>query len=109
MWSNGLAGTYSPEMQVSDIGAVPFPEADRASNWGTFNGYFMSSGTHHFQESWRWIKFLTQRQIAVWDYLAPVRRSVAEETHYWQRFEPEEAVAAQYAAEHLSLLVYICV
>ncbi len=105
MWSGMLTGTYSPSTQVSDIGVVPFPETGRPSNPGFFNGSFMSSGTHHPQESWRWLKFLTHRQIGVWDHLAPSRRSAAEETHYWEQFEPEEAAAAQYAAERLSLFM----
>ncbi len=108
MWSGMLTGTYSPyssRMQVSDIGVVPFPETGRPSSPGFFNGAFMSSGTHHPQESWRWLKFLTHRQIGVWDYLAPARRSVAEETHYWEQFGPEEAAAAQYSVERLSLFM----
>jgi multiple sugar transport system substrate-binding protein len=106
IWSYSLGSTYSSDMQISDIGAVPFPEATRPSNPGSFNGYFMSSGTRHPHESWRWLKFLTHKQIALWDPLAPTRRSVADKTHYWEQFEPEEAAAAQYAAERLSLFTW---
>ncbi len=102
MWSTTLGATYGTEMQVSDIGFVPFPEADWPANAAYSNGYFMSSGTDYPQESWRWLNFLTRHRVEIWDDVLPARRSVAEQTQYWAQFEPEEAAAAQYAAERLS-------
>ncbi|MBN2007164.1 MAG: extracellular solute-binding protein [Anaerolineae bacterium] len=106
MWSATLGTTYGSEMVVREIGSVPFPEADYSTNWATTNGYFMSQGTTHPQESWLWLNFLTHRQVAIWNYLMPARRSVVEQTQYWAQFEPEEAAAAKHAAENLNVLMW---
>lgn len=106
MWSATPTTTYGPDMRVQTIGVVPFPEVNSPSNWVAMNGYFVSAGTQHSQESWRWLNFLTHRSVAAWDKLLPARRSVAEQTQYWRQFDPEEASAVQYAAEHLNVVLW---
>jgi len=70
-------------------------------------GYMMSAGTGYPQESWRWLRFLShQRLLGRQNRLAdrlPARRSVAEQSGYWDRFEEETLPVIRYAAGHLFL------
>jgi ABC-type glycerol-3-phosphate transport system substrate-binding protein len=88
-----------------DIGIAPLPVTipDGNSHYpGRMFAYLMSAGTSYPQVSWRWLRFLTHHTppghcVAC----LPARRSVAEDTLYWMRFEPEVLSAIQQMAEHL--------
>jgi multiple sugar transport system substrate-binding protein len=109
---DGWVCTY-PEMQAGcdgEIGVALFPTEDGpvASAW--MYGYWMSAGTVHPQESWRWLRFLTHRRLlglhldpipAGRAYHLPARRSVAEESGYFDQFDEETRRVAEVAAEHL--------
>jgi multiple sugar transport system substrate-binding protein len=83
-------------------GVVSLPQGKTAVNPMWVQGYAMSAGTQHPEESWRWLVFLTRRQpsgLAMPDTL-PVRRSVAEETDFWEDLTEDQVAAYQAALEH---------
>lgn len=95
-----------------EVGAVPMPaiplpyyEASGASE-----GYIMSGGTQHPQESWRWLSFLSRQALNI-QYAVPTaaptpaRRSLAEQIGYWKRFDETTRAALQAALERPSHLI----
>lgn len=104
MWTDTLAN-YAYYPKDLDIGIAPLPIAVPGSDKhypGRKFDYFISAGTLHPQESWRWLRFLTYHIPAghCQDCL-PVRRSVAEDTQFWSRFGPEQLSTVKQVAEHL--------
>lgn len=87
---------------MREVGVSLFPGEDGPIAFGLMYGYMMSASTGHPQESWRWLRFLshhgTQNAAPGW---LPARRSLAEETGYWDQFDEEMVDIARYAAEHL--------
>jgi hypothetical protein len=70
------------------VGVTSFPLGGEASNPMSMFGYLMSAGTTHPQESWRWLSYLTRQRIAGpggEGVGVPSRRSVAEQSLYWER------------------------
>lgn len=104
MWSDTL-GNYEYRSRSFELGVVPFPQSGERSTPAWTYGYMISAGTSHPQEAWRWLAFLTHQRImdpdGPWLDSVPARRSVAEQTHYWDRFGEETRTAVRYAAEHL--------
>jgi multiple sugar transport system substrate-binding protein len=83
-------------------GLVSLPEGKTAVNPMSVQGYAMSAGTQHPEEGWRWLVFLTRRQpsgLAMPNTL-PVRRSVAEESGFWEDLTEDQVAAYQSALEH---------
>ncbi len=83
-------------------GIVPFPQGKAAVNPMWVQGYVMSAGTQHPDESWRWLVFLTRRQLpgAAMQNLPPARRSVAEESGFWEDLAEDQVAAYQVALEN---------
>lgn len=58
-------------------------------------GYIMSSGTRYPVESWQWLSFLSHQTdpslyLSSGSAMAvPARRSIAEQSGYWEKFDPE--------------------
>lgn len=102
-YSLAMQETYRRESR--DVGIALFPSNDESLVTAYMQGYMMSAGTTHPQESWRWLRFLSHQRLlggADVDKL-PARRSVAEQSGYWDRFDEETARVLRYAAEHLFL------
>jgi multiple sugar transport system substrate-binding protein len=119
MWSTGLyqdpdvylCGRDETEEECDGrVGVVPVPTDGEPVVPAWMQGYFMSAGTAHPQESWRWLRFLTHRRILWQDYdfipprfgyYLPARRSVAEGSGYFDQFDGETLDVVRYAVEHL--------
>lgn len=109
MWSDTLAN-YKDCSRSFELGVVPFPQTGERSTPAWMYGYMISAGTTHPREAWRWLNFLTRQRIegsdgAHLDRVA-ARRSVAEQTYYWERFDEETKATVRYAAEHLLFPTY---
>lgn len=104
MWTDRLGNKESRiNFDSLDIGIAPFPFGTQNANVFTIEAYFMSSGTRYPQESWQWIKFLTEQGIYTQDVshtTIPARRSVAERNGFWLQWTDTEAEALRFALEH---------
>ncbi len=89
----------------TEVGVAPFPTDGEPLVSANGYGYTMSAGTEHPQESWLWLRYLSyQRLRGPGDALAewlPARRSVAEQSGFWDQFDAETAEVVRYGAEHL--------
>lgn len=100
MWPD-LSINQEYQSQAINLGLVPFPAGKIELNPIMPSGYWMSAGTAHPQESWLWLKALTkQPSLRQFGTAIPARRSVAEETGFWDGLAEETAVAYRYALEH---------
>jgi ABC-type glycerol-3-phosphate transport system substrate-binding protein len=84
-------------------GIVSLPRGKTAVNPMWVQGYVMSAGTQHPDESWRWLVFLTRHYQASGFAMSnrlPVRRSVAEESGLWEDLAEDQVAAYQDALEH---------
>ncbi len=111
MWGSGV---FTPrdnqgnplDTEVSfTVGTVAYP-ADEHYFGAIGEGYVVSAGTVAPQASWQWIEFLS-RQPVVFEttsiagtILVPARRSVAEATHFWERFDADTAEAVRWSMAH---------
>jgi multiple sugar transport system substrate-binding protein len=101
-----------PEPLPFATGKVPYPRGSDFWRGGGFvgEGYFISGGTQHPNESWKWIEFLSRQQI---DASAggpmpafnapgriPARESLAEQTNFWKDIDAESAAAYKWAIAH---------
>jgi multiple sugar transport system substrate-binding protein len=105
MSTGGTVVVVGPE-QEDRQGIVSFPQGKTVVNPMWAQGYVMSAGTQHPDESWRWLVFLTRRQppgVAMLNML-PARRSVAEEAGFWEDLAEDQVAAYQAALEHPFLL-----
>jgi multiple sugar transport system substrate-binding protein len=108
MWTTGFVargGWDWPDGSNAELrfpwGMVPLPR-DRRSSSGTFvAGHAISSQAEHPDAAWKWIAFLSRQ---VHEYLAPVRRSVAESAEFEELVGGEIAAAARAALEDGLLL-----
>ncbi len=67
-------------------------------------GLVMSSGTQHPQAAWRWLEFLSRQQLEQRFGMGgvseiPARRSVAEQSGYWDDLDEETAAAVRAVLE----------
>ena len=73
-----------------EVGVMPFPEQSIGGD-----GYIMSNGTQHPEAAWRWLSFLSHkevRQAGVSPNLIeqlPARKSTAEQSGYWTQLDSE--------------------
>lgn len=89
------------------IGLALFPTRTGPKAPATVRSYWMSAGTNHPDESWRWLQFLTRQQPTgrgARASLLPARQSVATQMAYWDQFNEQIKPLAQGAAEHLALI-----
>jgi ABC-type glycerol-3-phosphate transport system substrate-binding protein len=92
-------------------GQVPYPSLPFSIFGGGVDGFIISSGTTHPNESWKWIEFLS-RQIT--DDVAlkggprgfsppgrvPARQSLADQSGFWKNLDPQAAEAYKWAIAH---------
>lgn len=105
IWSADLL-YYSPEQTVPSftVGTAAFPNVTSFPLpllFGGSQGYVISRGTAHPQESWRWIEFLSRQNLdqsfnnPAQITTAPARKSVAEASGYWEQLDPEKTSIVQ--------------
>lgn len=116
---NGRVGLWIPDMLNNqfeqgepapldfEVGTVPFPLQTPSFFYGTPQGYIMSSGTDHPQESWEWLSFLSRQNIeqpfgGSSISTIPARKSVAESSGYWDELDEETAKAVRAVLENPS-------
>jgi multiple sugar transport system substrate-binding protein len=99
MW-NESTDSWELRSHGRALGMVPFPVGGPTSATTPIElrSYAMSAGTIHPQESWRWLAFLSRQ--AIHREGLPARRSVAEESGYWDSLDPEVAAVYRFALEH---------
>lgn len=100
LWTD-LSISREYQSENTNLGIVPFPAGKVELNPVTTAGYWMSAGTAHPQESWLWLKAMTKLGAArQFGRTIPARRSVAEETGFWDELDEETATAYRYALDH---------
>jgi ABC-type glycerol-3-phosphate transport system substrate-binding protein len=100
MWADVI---HAQEFWTSrvNLGAVPFPTGQYPANPWNADGYAMSGGTLYPEESWLWLRYLSQHYRAdVSLGHVPARRSAAETADDWSAWDDETAKAIQGAMEH---------
>ena len=82
-----------PEIALAPLppGEVAAHEAERATS-----ALFISAGSLHPLESWRWLTFVSQQDLGSyrWGEL-PTRRSIAEANDIWAKMPPTQATVIQ--------------
>ena len=98
MWSE-TTQLWAQQSPGRSLGMVPFPvdEPTSATTPVVLSSYAMSAGTAHPQESWRWLAFLSRQAVG---RDLPARRSVAEQSGYWEGLDDEVAATYRFALEH---------
>ncbi|MCX7680844.1 MAG: extracellular solute-binding protein [Anaerolineae bacterium] len=100
IWTDTLWRLPSPQI---DVGIAPFPVDTRGlTPIFPIEALAMSAGTRYPEAAWRWIKFLTYQRISglLFGSPLPARRSVAENTGYWESLDTETAAVLQYVIQH---------
>jgi multiple sugar transport system substrate-binding protein len=104
MWSDSL-GNWGDRIRESNLGVAPFPTGRRYLQYWSSQGYFMSRDTAHPEAAWTWIRFLSYQwsfgRYDLWyRHQVPARKSVAEATGYWSRWDIASADALRYGLDH---------
>ncbi len=101
-WQVRYRSDGTQEMVTLDfpVGTVPYPATAGGLFRGEADGYIISGGTAHPNEAWQWIEFLSRQtidQMLFQDIMGdshlkriPARKSLAEETYFWDRLDPNE-------------------
>lgn len=95
MWSPNLMMGREAEITFG-TGVVPYPSAPVG-----IEGYIMSGGARYPQEAWRWLNFLSRRQIAsplspeAQPGRLPARGSIAKSSGYWDGLSAETRKAVE--------------
>ncbi|HEU5100062.1 MAG TPA: extracellular solute-binding protein [Roseiflexaceae bacterium] len=90
------------------VGKAPYPSTFAGFYGGGADGYIISAGTAHPNESWQWIEFLSRQQTdqsggPIPYYTLgriPARLSLAEQTGFWDSVDAETAAAYKWAIAH---------
>jgi len=89
------------------VGQVPYPSLALNIFGGSYDGFMISAGTAHPNESWKWIEFLSRQQTdqaGPRPYMPPgripARQSLAEQTNFWKDIDPQTAEAYKWAIAH---------
>jgi multiple sugar transport system substrate-binding protein len=99
----------NPQKPPFSIGTLPYPPvaAMNLMGFGANDGYVISGGTAHPNESWKWIEYISRQQTDQQQGEAsgapgrvPARKSLAEATGFWKSIESDKAAAYQWAVEH---------
>lgn len=86
IWASDML--ISPRGLSFEVGTMPFPEGRVGGD-----GYVMSSGTRYPEQSWRWLSFLSQKEIRQASRSlnlvnqVPARKSIAEQSGYWNQVD----------------------
>ncbi|MDW8212452.1 MAG: extracellular solute-binding protein [Roseiflexaceae bacterium] len=99
--SNDDGSPWTPDFPV---GRVPFPKGSFYDPFfGFTKGFMISGGTAHPEAAWRWIEWLSRQplndQQRDFDPLLriPARQSLAEQTEFWSKLDPQTAEAYRWA------------
>jgi multiple sugar transport system substrate-binding protein len=109
--ADGPGANGQPSQDYSfEVGKVPYPSTFAGFYGGGADGYIISAGTAHPNESWQWIEFLSRQQTdqlgdaAVRPYYGPgrvpARLSLAEQSGFWDSLDPATAEAYKWAIAH---------
>ncbi|MEM8530390.1 MAG: extracellular solute-binding protein [Chloroflexota bacterium] len=105
MWNADiLASSDTPESPPFEIGILPYPYLQLPFG-SPAQGLVMSAGTQHPEKAWRWLSFISQQQIdspfqQTSDITSiPARRSIAEQTGYWDNIDEDTNAAIQAALD----------
>ena len=106
MWSPDiLSFGQDPAEPTFEVGTLPYPSTQSSLFGGNTSGFVMSSGTQYPQESWRWLTFISQQNIENAFQqgniisVIPARRSIAEQTGYWDDIDEATASVIQTVVE----------
>lgn len=102
MWTD-LLSNYSMSTQLHErVGIAPLPGKGKTSPFSLWESYIVSAGTPYPEETWQWLTFLAQQPASgrMMSNDIPAYRSVAEQNHYWVRWQEEETEVIQYALEN---------
>jgi ABC-type glycerol-3-phosphate transport system substrate-binding protein len=104
MWTDS-APAWEQYRGRSDVGLVPYPVARYGANPWQVSGLAISNLTPHAQESWLWVRFLSDqdpvgRSTANSMLSLPARPSMAEATGYWEQWDSEMRAVLQDAVKH---------
>jgi ABC-type glycerol-3-phosphate transport system substrate-binding protein len=94
------------------VGTVPYPATTASLFRGEADGYLISGGTAHPNEAWQWIEFLSRQpidQMLFQDIMVdsrlqriPARKSLAEETYFWERLDADERTTYEQALQNMA-------
>lgn len=106
MWQPDMLAFGGPEPTEPSfaVGTVPYPH-DELSSFSSGQGYVISGGTQHPEASWRWIAFLSEQVIkdphneTVRISELPARKSIAEQSGYWDALDESATAAVQAVIE----------
>ncbi len=92
------------------IGRVPFPKSAFLEYYSSSEGFMISGGTLHPDAAWRWIEWLSRQPVI--GYVEevgphtplPARQSVAQQTEFWSKLDPQTAEAYRWAVANSSTL-----
>lgn len=107
MWIESLMSAPD-QYDVGPLGMALFPTPSGPKAPSLVRGYWMSNGTTHANESWRWLRFLSHKRVAnggIRTTFLPARRSVAVTTGYWDQFSDKYREFVENVAEHHLSLV----
>jgi hypothetical protein len=84
------AVNYEHQLQLGRVSVVPFPGSDRFDGNTPFwvHGSFISQSSQRPRDVWRWLVFLSRREVVGPLRYVPARPSVAEATGYWTVLPP---------------------
>jgi len=97
MWVDTLT-SFEQHRKRDQMGIMVFPAGSYPANALMTWGHFMSAGTDHPQETWRWLAFLTRQKIG--DTGIPSRRSVAEASGFWENLDEGATEVYRHALEN---------
>jgi ABC-type glycerol-3-phosphate transport system substrate-binding protein len=98
IWRSDSFSFDSNDSNLSfEVGAMPLPELRQPSYIPGQQGYVMSSGTLNPGAAWRWLSFLSRYQGMnnSGRFNVPARKSIAEATGFWNRFDSESKEVLQ--------------
>lgn len=110
--SNGRVGIWQSALRDmgGETATLPFAVGTAAlpplsvAFFSNVQGFVMSSGTQHPQEAWRWLEFLSRQQVEQRFSMGgtsevPARRSVADQSGYWEGMDEETTTAIRAVLE----------
>lgn len=94
--------TPVPTTRSFEIGTATLPDLP-LGRFEPGTQYIMSAGTEHPEAAWRWLAFLSRQNLASpfsnidTASQVPARKSLAEQSGYWERLDPEARAAVEAA------------
>ncbi|MEZ4707053.1 MAG: extracellular solute-binding protein [Caldilineaceae bacterium] len=111
MWTDYLmnypqmAENIHSNQPLPKIGFAPLPLDSGKGLIAWFPGYFISQKTVHLQESWLWLKYLSEHRVPFYRgdekaMAVPARRATAETSGYWGQWSAEERKVIEYVLDN---------